>query len=163
VITLVLGGTRSGKSEVAQRLAAADGGPVTVLATAAPGDDTDFAARIAAHRACRPRDWTTTEEPHDIVGALMRIDGMVLLDALGTWIANASGFSVDVPGLCDALGRRTGDTIAVSDEVGLSVHPPTESGRRFIDAVGSCNRAVAAIADRVLLVVAGRTLELDGA
>jgi adenosyl cobinamide kinase/adenosyl cobinamide phosphate guanylyltransferase len=162
VITLVLGGTRSGKSEVAERLAAASGGSVTVLATAAPGDDPDFAARIAAHRACRPAHWTTSEEPYDVAGALVQIDGTVLLDALGTWIANASQFAVDVPGLCDALGRRTGDTIVVSDEVGLSVHPPTESGRRFVDAVGSCNRAVAAISDRVLLVVAGRTIELDG-
>lgn len=162
MITLVLGGTRSGKSEVAERFAASGGGPVTVLATAVPGDDTEFAARIAAHRACRPPDWTTNEEPHDIAGALVRTDGTVLLDALGTWIANAPEFSVDIAGLCDALGRRTGDTIVVSDEVGLSVHPPTEGGRRFVDAVGSCNRAVAAISDRVVLVVAGRTLHLDG-
>jgi adenosylcobinamide kinase/adenosylcobinamide-phosphate guanylyltransferase len=160
VITLVLGGTRSGKSEVAARLAAASGGPVTVLATASPGDDTDLAARIAAHRACRPPDWTTIEEPHAVAGALARVAGTVLLDALGTWIANGAGFSVDVPVLCDALRRRTGDTIVVSDEVGLSVHPPTESGRRFVDAVGSCNHAVATVSDRVLLVVAGRTLEL---
>src|SRR5205807_2011410 len=130
VITLVLGGTRSGKSEVAARLAATSGGPVTVLATAAPCDDDDFAARIAAHRACRPQDWTTVEEPHDVAGALERIDGTLLLDALGTWIANASEFSVDVRGLCDALGRRTGDTIVVSDEVGLSVHAPSAAGRR---------------------------------
>jgi adenosyl cobinamide kinase/adenosyl cobinamide phosphate guanylyltransferase len=160
VITLVLGGTRSGKSEVAARIAAASGRPVTVLATAAPCDDADFAARIAEHRACRPSDWTTVEESHDVAGALEGIDGTVLLDALGTWIANAREFSVDVPGLCDALGRRPGDTIVVSDEVGLSVHAPTEAGRRFADAVGLCNQAVADISDRVLLVVAGRTLEL---
>ncbi len=160
VITLVLGGTRSGKSEVAERLAAATGDSVTVLATAAPCDDADFARRIDAHRARRPPEWTTIEEPHDIAGVLTRVDGTVVVDALGTWIANAAEFAVDVPGLCNALGRRTSATIVVSDEVGLSVHPPTHAGRRFADAVGLCNRAVAEISDRVLLVVAGRALEL---
>ena len=162
MITLVLGGMRSGKSEVAERLAAACVGPVTVLATAAPCDDADFAARIDAHRARRPPEWTTIEEPHDVAGVLGHVDGTLLVDALGTWIANAPDFGVDVHGLCDALGRRTGATIIVSDEVGLAVHPPTHSGRRFADVVGICNQAVAEIADRVLLVVAGRTLELDG-
>src|SRR5205823_3595484 len=66
VITLVLGGTRSGKSEVAARLAAASGGPVTVVVTAAPSDDADFSARIAAHRARRPPEWATVEETHDV-------------------------------------------------------------------------------------------------
>ncbi len=60
------------------------------------------------------------------------------------------------------MRARSADTVLVSDEVGLSVHPPTALGRQFVDAVGDCNRAIAAIADRVLLVVAGRTLELDG-
>ena len=162
MITLVLGGTRSGKSEVAARLAAASGGPVTVVVTAAPSDDADFSARIAAHRARRPPEWATVEETHDVAGVLERIRGTVLLDALGTWIANAPEFSVDSRGLCDALGRRAGDTIVVSDEVGLSVHAPTPVGRRFADAVGSCNQAVASVSDRVLLVVAGRTLEMHG-
>jgi len=160
MITLVLGGTRSGKSEVAARLAAASGSPVTVVVTAAPCDDADFAARIAAHRGRRPPDWATIEEPHDVVGVLDRVDGTVLLDALGTWIANAPDFSVDSTRLCDALGGRSGDTIVVSDEVGLSVHAPTPAGRLFADALGLCNQTVASISDRVLLVVAGRTLEL---
>jgi adenosyl cobinamide kinase/adenosyl cobinamide phosphate guanylyltransferase len=153
---------RSGKSRVAERLAGASAGPVTVLATAAPCDDADFAARIDEHRARRPREWTTIEEPYDVAGVLARVDGTLLVDALGTWIANAPDFGVDVQRLCDALDRRDGDTIVVSDEVGLAVHPPTHSGRRFADVVGMCNQAVAEIADRVLLVVAGRTLELDG-
>ena len=48
----------------------------------------------------------------------------------------------------------------VSEEVGLSVHPPTEIGRLFVDVLGELNRAVAGRADRVLLVVAGRVLDL---
>jgi adenosyl cobinamide kinase/adenosyl cobinamide phosphate guanylyltransferase len=161
VITLVLGGVRSGKSEVATELVSAWPAPVTVVATAVcPPGDTDFARRIERHRTARPPDWTTIEEPHDLAGVLAKTAGTVLVDALGTWVANAPGFEADVAGLCDALGTRAGDTVLVSDEVGLSIHPPTEAGRQFVDALGECNRAVATVADRVLLVVAGRVLEL---
>jgi adenosyl cobinamide kinase/adenosyl cobinamide phosphate guanylyltransferase len=70
-----------------------------------------------------------------------------------------------VPALCAALGTRArdggGDTVLVSEEVGLGVHPATEVGRRFADALGELNWAVAEVADRVLLVVAGRVLPLD--
>src|SRR5207302_270530 len=75
------------KSEVAERLAGP--GPGTYLATAlvAPGDD-DFAERVARHRARRPAAWVTVEEPRAVPGVLARLHGPVLLDALGTWIAN---------------------------------------------------------------------------
>ena len=63
--------------------------------------------------------------------------------------------------LVDALSTRRGDTVVVSEEVGLSVHPTTEVGRRFVDVLGELNRRVAEIADDVLLVVAGRALRLE--
>jgi cobalamin synthase/adenosyl cobinamide kinase/adenosyl cobinamide phosphate guanylyltransferase len=157
VITLVLGGVRSGKSEVAEGLAGP--GPGTYLATGlvAPGDD-DFAARIARHRARRPASWTTVEEPHAVPGVLARLHGVVLLDALGTWIAN--DLEADIDGLVEALVHRPGDTIVVSEEVGLGVHPPTELGRLFADRLGEANRRIAEVADRCLLVVAGRIIDL---
>jgi adenosylcobinamide-GDP ribazoletransferase len=157
VITLVLGGVRSGKSEVAERLAGP--GPGTYLATGlvAPGDD-DFAERIAGHRARRPASWVTVEEPHAVSGVLAGLYGVVLLDALGTWLAN--DLQADIDGLVEALVHRPGDTIVVSEEVGLGVHPPTELGRLFADRLGEANRRVAEVADRCLLVVAGRIIEL---
>ena len=160
MITFVLGGVRSGKSQVAEGLAAASGLPVTVIATGCAADDPDFAARIHAHRSRRPADWATIDAPHDVAAALDGTTGTALVDALGTWIANATNFAVDVDALCRALRRRVDPTIVVSDEVGLAVHAPTAAGRRFADAIGDCNQAVAALADRVLLVVAGRTVEL---
>jgi len=157
VITLVLGGVRSGKSEVAERLAGP--GPGTYLATglAAPGDD-DFADRIARHRARRPASWATVEEPCAVPEVLARLHGVVLLDALGTWIAN--DLQADIDALVKALVHRPGDTIVVSEEVGLGVHPPTELGRLFADRLGEANRQVAEVADRCLLVVAGRVIDL---
>jgi adenosylcobinamide kinase/adenosylcobinamide-phosphate guanylyltransferase len=84
-----------------------------------------------------------------------------LLDALGTWLARLEGFRADRVALCAALSLRSGHTIVVSDEVGLGVHPSTPIGRDFRDALGDLNQSVSAIADEVLLVVAGRVLPLE--
>ncbi len=87
--------------------------------------------------------------------------GTALVDSLGTWVAAHEGGDPDVPGLLEALDKRFGDTVLVSDEVGFGVHPATEVGRRFREVLGDVNTAVADKADRVLLVVAGRVLPLD--
>ena len=156
MITLVLGGVRSGKSEVAEQLAGP--GPVTYVATGDITADDDFAERVARHRRRRPAGWATIEEPTAVPQLLARLHGPVLVDALGTWVANHP--RPDVDGLVAALTTRPGDTIVVSEEVGLGVHPPTEVGRRFADTLGEANRRVAEVADRCLLVVAGRVVEL---
>jgi adenosylcobinamide kinase/adenosylcobinamide-phosphate guanylyltransferase len=161
VIVLVLGGSRSGKSEVAERLCR---GPVTYVATAV-ARDADMAARIARHRERRPVVWETLEpdagQVVDVVHSAGTAGGTLLLDSLTTWVAESPDFEVDGPGLCSALRDRRGDCIVVSDEVGMGVHPSTEAGRRFRDRLGELNRAVAETADRVLLVVAGRALALE--
>ena len=158
-VTLVLGGARSGKSAVAERLAGE--GAVTYVATfVSHADDPDMAARVAMHRERRPTTWTTVETA-DVAGALRAASGTVVVDSLTTWVGGAPGFAVDVAGLCLALGDAPDDVIVVSDEVGFGVHPSSEPGRRFRDALGLVNQAVSAGADEALLVVAGRILRLD--
>jgi len=159
MITLVLGGARSGKSEFAERLADRHGPPITYLATGV-ATDPDMAGRIAAHRRRRPASWTTVECGTDVAGVLAATHGTVLLDALGTWVARLDGFEADAAALCDALRERGGATVVVSEEVGLGVHPATDAGRRFRDQLGALNRAVSAVADAAYLVVAGRALAL---
>jgi adenosyl cobinamide kinase/adenosyl cobinamide phosphate guanylyltransferase len=159
VITLVLGGTRSGKSAIAERLATDAVTPVTYVATAGI-EDPQFAARVDAHRARRPSVWTTVESGPDLAASVQALSGTVVIDSLGAWVARTIADGADVAELCRVLGTRGGHTIVVSEEVGLGVHPPTAVGLRFADRLGECNRAVAEIADRVLLVVAGRVLEL---
>ncbi|HEV2360157.1 MAG TPA: bifunctional adenosylcobinamide kinase/adenosylcobinamide-phosphate guanylyltransferase [Acidimicrobiales bacterium] len=171
VITLVLGGARSGKSEVAERLVtrAASNGGVAYVATAVPSQgDSDFKARISLHRSRRPTGWTTEEVAlgGHLGKVLLRIEGAAIVDSLGTWVAGFEGREPDTGELIAALAGRRAErrpTVLVSDEVGLGVHPETEIGRVFRDALGALNRAVAEVADEVLLVVAGRVLKLERA
>lgn len=160
MITLVLGGARSGKSEVAEELAARSASPVVYIATAVVEGDDDLAARVAAHQDRRPSDWKTIECGSDLAGAVRAARGTALVDALGPWVASHHDFVVDAADVVNALRGRDGDAVVVSEEVGLGVHPSTEAGRRFRDALGEVNRAVADAADDVLLVIAGRVLRL---
>ncbi|HJR24159.1 MAG TPA: bifunctional adenosylcobinamide kinase/adenosylcobinamide-phosphate guanylyltransferase [Acidimicrobiales bacterium] len=161
-LTLVLGGARSGKSALAERMVKRMPMPTTYIAPAVVDpDDADFLARIELHRARRPGAWRTIECGTDIGGALTSSVGTALVDSLGTWVAAYGGEDPDVPALLAALAARTGDTVLVSDEVGFGVHPATEVGRRFREQLGDVNVAVAAVADQVLLVVAGRVLSLE--
>lgn len=162
-LILVLGGTRSGKSEVAERLAGRER-QVTFIATGvADPDDHELAERIAQHRRARSERWATVEVgPDDDLPALIAATaGPILLDSLGTWLAAQAGMEADGDELTAALADRPDATVVVSDEVGLGVHPSTAAGRQFRDRLGRLNRTVAARAERVLLVVAGRPLELD--
>lgn len=163
MIVLVLGGTRSGKSEVAERAAARLGEPVTYVAMADVPGDADLTARVERHRARRPPSWSTVERPADLPTLLASADGVVLVDSLGSWVASTADLRVDTDALVDALRARAAPTVLVSEEVGMSVHPPTEVGRAFVDEVGRLNRAVADVADEVWFVVAGRALRMPPA
>jgi adenosyl cobinamide kinase/adenosyl cobinamide phosphate guanylyltransferase len=162
LITLVLGGTRSGKSVVAERLAARMEAHVTYVATMQIGDDPDLAKRVDEHRARRPPQWRTEEAGADLPGLLRRLEGPAIVDSLGGWVAASQDMYVDATELCAALKERDGDSLVVSEEAGLGVHPSTDAGRRFRDVLGTLNQAVASVADEVLLVVAGRILHLEG-
>jgi adenosyl cobinamide kinase/adenosyl cobinamide phosphate guanylyltransferase len=174
-VTLVLGGARSGKSAVAERLALAlaGTGPVHYVATAAVDPaDADFAARVGAHRDRRGNRFHTVEARDDLAGTLRRLPAEpALVDALGTWLAApavtpawADGpdgrLDVLADDLVAALTGRAAPTVVVSDETGLGVHPESAVGRRFRDALGTVNQRVAAGAGAVWLVVAGRVLPL---
>jgi adenosyl cobinamide kinase/adenosyl cobinamide phosphate guanylyltransferase len=178
LIWLVLGGARSGKSVVAERLAAGLVAPVTYVATMVVGGDgggggepdPDLAARVQAHRDRRPGDWPTIEVGAgvDLADSLRECVGTVLLDSLGPWVAGSVMSDGDgawvaaheTVRLCAALRERTGDTVVVSEEVGLGVHPSSEQGRQFRDVLGSVNQAVSAVADEAYFVIAGRVLRL---
>jgi adenosyl cobinamide kinase/adenosyl cobinamide phosphate guanylyltransferase len=162
-LTLLLGGARSGKSALAVRMATEAGRPVVFVATGEAGD-AEMAERIRLHRESRPADWTTVEEPLELRRALDDAgDALVVVDCLTLWVANAleDGWSAArIEEHAAGAASRAGDTIAVSNEVGLGVVPPTPLGRTYRDVLGRVNAIWAAAADEALFVVAGRTLEL---
>jgi adenosylcobinamide kinase/adenosylcobinamide-phosphate guanylyltransferase len=164
---LLLGGAHSGKSRYAVEQARVIGGLAAVVATAR-AVDRDMAARIARHRADRPAQWVTLEEPLDVAAACRRVarsHDLVIVDCVTVWVSNLMERGDDdtlvlaaVDDLAKLLRERLVSIILVSNEVGQGVHPPTELGRRFRDLLGVVNQRLAAAADRVTLMVAALPL-----
>lgn len=163
---MLLGGARSGKSDRAMRLAVESGLPVTFIATATPLD-AEMTERIARHRAQRPRDWTTLEQPLDLFGAIEGVsrDQFLVVDCLTLWVSNllsAGRGAADVLALAERTASLLAgrDGVLVSNEVGLGIVPASEVTRTFRDVLGAVNTAFARCASRSLFMVAGRALEL---
>ena len=169
--TLVLGGIRSGKSRFAEELASAGGNTVSYLATARAQDD-EMRARIVAHRARRPAHWREREEPVQLALALReQADdaSCVLVDCLSLWLTNLlladdpACAEREIDALLACLPDCAGDILLVSTESNLGVVPMGELSRRYCDRVGLLHQQVAALCDRVVLVVAGLPHYLKGA
>lgn len=168
--TLILGGARSGKSALAERLAGGSGRDVVYVATAQAGD-AEMAARIAHHRARRLSQWLCVEEPLHLAEVLReyaREDRCILVDCLTLWLSNLLGdddarcFERERDRLLDVLPGLQGDILLVSNEVGLGIVPMGALTRRFLDEAGRLHQAIAAISERVLFVAAGLPLALKG-
>jgi adenosyl cobinamide kinase/adenosyl cobinamide phosphate guanylyltransferase len=170
-LVVLLGGARSGKSGLALDLAASRAAPVAFVATAEALDE-EMSLRVARHRAERPGDWATIEEPTELRRALDAVPHgtTCVVDCLSLWVSNLllrgdtpDAVSVEA-GACSRLAAgRPGLTIAVTNEVGLGVVPATPLGRAYRDVLGTVNRIWVEAADRAAFVVAGRVLPLDRA
>ncbi|MER8380774.1 bifunctional adenosylcobinamide kinase/adenosylcobinamide-phosphate guanylyltransferase [Mesorhizobium sp. M1399] len=164
-LTLIIGGARSGKSVHAERLVSACPAPWSYIATAQAYDE-EMRERIALHRSRRSAGWTTIEAPLDLAGAIEALpDGQpVLIDCLTLWLTNHMLAEHDVEAECrrlaDVLSRPRGRWFVVSNEVGQGIVPENALVRRFRDAAGRLNQDVAAVADTVLLMVAGLPLRV---
>jgi adenosylcobinamide kinase / adenosylcobinamide-phosphate guanylyltransferase len=165
-LTLVLGGARSGKSRYAEDLITALPPPWIYLATAQPLD-AEMQERIAAHRARRGSSWTTVEAPHDLAGALMAHRKVpTMIDCLTLWLSNRmltnADIAVESERLEVALGERAAPLVMVANEVGSGIVPDNALARRFRDQQGLLNQRLAALADRVVLMVAGLPVHVKG-
>lgn len=166
--TLLLGGARSGKSALAVEIGtrAARAGRTVVFVATATGLDDDMTERIARHRSERP-DWPTVEEPHDLAAALRAVPAgaLAIVDCLTLWVSNLmlrgdSDDEIEAHAQQAAELAAVGDTVTVTNEVGLGVHPGNDLGRRYRDLLGHVNRTWAAASDQALFLVAGRALPL---
>jgi adenosylcobinamide kinase/adenosylcobinamide-phosphate guanylyltransferase len=170
-LTLITGGSRSGKSAYAIMLATADRNATRryFIATA-EGLDDEMRARIAHHRATRPSTFITVEEPISLQAAIAPLIGradVAVLDCLTLWVSNLIGKGLDdgailaeADTLAAVLRQAPFPIIVVTDEVGWGIVPDHPTARRFRDLLGWTNQKVAQVADRVLLMAAGYPLRL---
>jgi adenosylcobinamide kinase / adenosylcobinamide-phosphate guanylyltransferase len=163
---LILGGVRSGKSRYAATLAGEQTCPVTLIATATALDE-EMAARIDAHRASRPPNWTVVEEPIRLAAALAEAAGpnqMLIVDCLTLWLTNLlcgddpDALRRELRKVVEILPTLPGDCVLVANEVSLGIVPVSALARRFTDEAGALHQGLAAICDRVVFMVAGLPL-----
>jgi adenosylcobinamide kinase/adenosylcobinamide-phosphate guanylyltransferase len=170
-VTLITGGSRSGKSAHALTLAKAD--PALArhyfIATAEALDE-EMQARIAHHRANRSANFLTIEAPLDLAGALTSLHGradIAVIDCLTLWVSNLLGrersddaiFGEGVA-LAASLKAAPFRTVVVSGEVGSGIVPDNPLSRRFRDLLGWTNQTIARTADELILMMAGYPLRL---
>ncbi|MBX9755722.1 MAG: bifunctional adenosylcobinamide kinase/adenosylcobinamide-phosphate guanylyltransferase [Pseudomonadaceae bacterium] len=167
---LILGGARSGKSRLAEKLAADSGLAVTYIATSQALDG-EMSARIRQHRERRPAEWALIEEPIALAQVLQqqaRIDRCLLVDCLTLWLTNLLMLEDDArliaerEALLDCLAELPGRIILVSNETGLGVVPMGELTRRYVDEAGWLHQAIAERCQRVIFTVAGLPMLLKG-
>jgi len=170
MLELILGGARSGKSRLAERLALESGLAVTYIATAQAGDG-EMGARIAHHQSRRPADWALFEEPIQLMQALgdhAAENRCLLVDCLTLWLTNllcldeGAQLAKQRDALLQRIGELPGRIILVSNETGLGVVPLGELTRRYVDEAGWLHQALAERAQRVTFCVAGLPMVLKG-
>ncbi|MGQ9837502.1 MAG: bifunctional adenosylcobinamide kinase/adenosylcobinamide-phosphate guanylyltransferase [Cyanobacteriota bacterium] len=168
-IVLICGPVRSGKSRLAEKLAAASGLSVIYLATGPkpdPLEDPEWAERVQQHQQRRPSSWQTWEIGLDLSLQDLPQPSCVLVDSLGGWVAqglNASSSEWDpwVQSFLASLENFAGRVIVVAEEVGWGVVPSYPMGRLFRDRLGELTQKVGVVADQVFLVTAGFALEIS--
>ncbi|MGH2699207.1 MAG: bifunctional adenosylcobinamide kinase/adenosylcobinamide-phosphate guanylyltransferase [Actinomycetota bacterium] len=168
-LLVLLGGARSGKSRLAVEMGTKWAGRAVVIVTAEARDD-EMAERIKRHRAERPPDWDTVEEPLDLEAALGSVpgDALALVDCLTLWVSNLLEEGLEDAEIeelarhsASAAAARAAETIVVTNEVGSGIVPANAIARRFQDLLGRVNSIWADASDRTALVVAGRVLPLQ--
>jgi len=163
MLQLILGGARSGKSRLAEKIALESGLNVIYIATAQPLDE-EMQERILHHQESRPREWQVIEEPLYLSEKLQEIDAqnqLILIDCLTLWMSNlllqdASELQMSqCQKLLTILPNLKSEIILVSNETGLGVVPMGNISRKFIDESGRLHQPIGQIAQKVVFCVAG--------
>ena len=174
--TFILGGARSGKSRLAQELAAKLGKKVLFVATGEPRDE-EMRARILSHQKSRPATWRTLEAPTGLAKAISKEIGdaqVVIIDCITLLVSNLMGdenvdaemlekrVNAELKSLTSLMQKSSVRFIIVSNELGLGLVPPYPAGRVYRDALGVANQMLARQADEVYFMVAGIAITLKG-
>ena len=165
--TLILGGTKSGKSRLAEQWAATTSESVTYIATAQAQDD-EMAKRIKQHQQQRPDNWPTIEQPLYLADAIKKATtDVVLVDCLTLWLTNLLLaedvlLTEQISAFLDTLQTSDKHIIMVSNETNMGVMPLGDLTRRYCDEAGVLHQRIAKISDNVILTVAGLPHILKG-
>jgi adenosylcobinamide kinase / adenosylcobinamide-phosphate guanylyltransferase len=163
-ITLVIGGSRSGKSRFAEELVVKDERSVVYLATCRTDDlDSEMKTRIDTHRKSRPSHWITIENQFDLIQVARECAGKTLLmDCLTLWLSNELAECEDQEAILrrlekglDAMIQQDVNAVIVSNELGMGIVPIGKEVREYRDLVGRANQLVARKAQNVYWMVAG--------
>jgi len=170
MLQLILGGARSGKSRLAEKLAIDSTLPVTYIATSQPLDG-EMNERVIHHRQRRPAEWGLIEEPIELARVLRENaapNRFLLVDCLTLWLTNLlmlenpKRLIEEREALLHTLVSLPGEIVFVSNETGMGVVPLGELTRRYVDEAGWLHQALAERCQRVVLTVAGLRLTLKG-
>jgi adenosylcobinamide kinase / adenosylcobinamide-phosphate guanylyltransferase len=168
--TLILGGVRSGKSRLAERMAIESQLPVTYIATATAQDE-EMRQRITAHQARRPEEWHVIEAPIKLASALSNqaITGhCILIDCLTLWLTNllladdSPIFERELEAFITLLPTLSSRIIMVSNETNMGIIPMDTLSRRYCDEAGQLHQELAQQCDQVILTIAGLPSVLKG-
>jgi adenosylcobinamide kinase/adenosylcobinamide-phosphate guanylyltransferase len=179
-LVLILGGVRSGKSQLAQEMASRMGGAVVFVATGEPLDE-EMRRRIEEHRKMRPPNWHTLEAPLSVGRRIQEQTGdvqVVVVDCLTLLVSNVIGrcgdpeevdaalasekVVVEIEELLACIERVEASFIVVSNEVGMGLVPDNPLGRLYRDCLGKANRELAQRADSVYFMIAGIPMVVKG-
>ncbi|GGJ38307.1 bifunctional adenosylcobinamide kinase/adenosylcobinamide-phosphate guanylyltransferase [Deinococcus roseus] len=163
--TFISGGARSGKSAFAERLAAETNGPVTFIATAQAFDG-EMQERISRHQADRPEHFQTLEAPVNLLEAVQQTSGTLLIDCLSLWVSNLMLQELSeaeilerAAAVCAEIQSRTGETLVVSNEVGLGIVPINKLARDYRDVLGRVNQLFATTCQESYFCISGQALK----
>ena len=167
-VVLITGGSRSGKSSCAEKMALELSPNPVYLATARIWDE-EFRERVRRHQARRGPQWTNIEEEkdlsrHDLTGRV------VVVDCLTLWCTNFFfDLESDVDRALEAakaeFDRFTAQDatfLIVTNEIGMGGTSDNEIQRKFTDLQGWMNQYAASRADEVILMVSGIPVKIKG-
>ena len=162
-ITLITGGSRSGKSAHALQLA--DEFNRKGFIATAEAIDNEMEQRISNHKKERGEEYMTIEEPVQLAEAIHKMAAeteVILIDCLTVWLGNLSYHlnqtekeEAEIASFIATLKNPPCQILIVTNELGMGIIPENRAARLFRDRAGHLNQEVASIADRVILVVSG--------
>ncbi len=170
-ISLITGGTRSGKTAIALKYAKCAKKPCYIATGWVSEGDIEMEERIRKHKEERGEKWFAIEEQVNLIDAIeeaiTKNADFIVVDCLTFWASNLMMNEKLMPqDEVEKLGEycRTIkiDVVFVTNEVGSGIVPENKLAREFRDVAGLINQEIAKVADNVIVTISGIPLKIKG-